>query len=154
MDQVAQFTVIAAIGDRPLERRIRALAEKAPRLNFNAIHLSAIRLSAIRPCTIHVSRYVQSLSANGAVRSLQRPQRDQTGFTNGEPGNFDEWGTTNTAIGGEQSEEQSRRNALGPACEPMIRQPMVRRSALGSPYSKPSTVTATAEDGLQHPASR
>jgi len=36
----------------------------------------------------------------------------------------------------------------------MIRQPMVRRSALGSPYSKPSTVTATAEDGLQHPASR
>jgi len=31
---------------------------------------------------------------------------------------------------------------------------MVRRSALGSPYSKPSTATATAEDGLQHPASR
>jgi hypothetical protein len=32
-------------------------------------------------------------------------QRDQTGFTKGKSGNFDERGTTNTAIGGEQSEE-------------------------------------------------
>ena len=48
MDQVAQFPVIATIGDRPLERRIRALAEQASRLNVNAIRLSAIRLSAIR----------------------------------------------------------------------------------------------------------
>lgn len=39
MDQVAQFTVIAAVGDRPLERRIGALAEQAPGLNFNAIRL-------------------------------------------------------------------------------------------------------------------
>jgi hypothetical protein len=39
MDQVAQFTVIAAVGDRRLERRIRALAEQAPAFNFNAIRL-------------------------------------------------------------------------------------------------------------------
>ena len=32
----------------------------------------------------------------------------------------------------------------------MLRQPMARRSALGSPYSKPST----AEDGLPLPANR
>ena len=37
MDQVAQFTVIAAVGDGALERRIHALTEQAPRL-------SAIRL--------------------------------------------------------------------------------------------------------------
>ena len=100
MDQVAQFPVIPTIGDRPLKRRIRALAEQASRLNVNAIRLSAIRLSEI-----NVSWQVQGFPANGAVRSLQGPQRDQTASTNGEPGNFDEGGTTNTAIGGEQSEE-------------------------------------------------
>src|SRR4029077_11239336 len=100
MDQVAQFTVITTVGDRPLERRIGALAEQAPRLNFNTIRLSAIRLSAI-----NVSRNVHGFSANRAVRPLQGPQGDQTGFTDGKPGNSDEWGTTNTAIGGKQSEE-------------------------------------------------
>jgi hypothetical protein len=39
MDQVAQFTVIAAVGDRRLERRIGALAEQAAALNFNAVRL-------------------------------------------------------------------------------------------------------------------
>jgi hypothetical protein len=48
---------------------------------------------------------VQRFSANGAVRPLQRSKRNQTVFTNGKPRNSDEWGTTNTAIGGEQSEE-------------------------------------------------
>ena len=36
--------------------------------------------------------------------------------------------------------------------QPMLGQLMVRRLALGSPYSKPST--ATAEDSLPHPASQ
>jgi hypothetical protein len=39
MDPVAQFTVIAAVGDRRFERRIGALAEQAPALNFNRIRL-------------------------------------------------------------------------------------------------------------------
>jgi hypothetical protein len=39
IDQVAQFTVIAAVGDRRLERRIGVLAEQAPALNFNMIRL-------------------------------------------------------------------------------------------------------------------
>jgi hypothetical protein len=37
MDEVAQLTVIAAVGNRPFVRRIHALTEQAPRL-------SAIRL--------------------------------------------------------------------------------------------------------------
>jgi len=37
-------------------------------------------------------------------------------------------------------------------CQPMLGQLMIRRLALGSPYSKPSI--ATAEDSLPHPASR
>jgi len=105
MDQVAQFTVIAAVGDRRLERRVGALAEQAPALNFNAIHLEAFGLPAIRCAAIKISRNVQGFTAKRAVRPLQGRQRDQTGFTNGRSGNFDEWGTTNTAIGGEQSEE-------------------------------------------------
>ena len=32
MDQVAQFTVIAAVGNRPFVGRIHALTEQAPRL--------------------------------------------------------------------------------------------------------------------------
>src|SRR5260370_18753847 len=36
-------------------------------------------------------------------------------------------------------------------CQPLPGQLMIRRLALGSPYSKPST--ATAEDSLPHPAS-
>jgi hypothetical protein len=45
------------------------------------------------------------------------------------------------------------------ASEPMfgrtiLGQNLVRRLALGSPCSKPSTTTATAEDGLLHPTSR
>jgi len=33
MDQVAQFTVIAAVGDGALERRVHALTEQASRLS-------------------------------------------------------------------------------------------------------------------------
>jgi hypothetical protein len=32
-------------------------------------------------------------------------QREQTGFTNGKAGNFNERGIANTAIGGEESEK-------------------------------------------------
>jgi len=74
MDQVAQFTVIAAIGNGALERRIFTLAEQAPR--FRAIRL--------RP---NVGWEIQGFSANGAVRSLKRSKPNQTRFTNGKPGN-------------------------------------------------------------------
>jgi hypothetical protein len=98
MDQVAQFTVIAAVGDRPLKRRIHALAEQAPRL-------PAIRLFAIRLSALNADWEVQGFSANRAVRPLQRSQRDQTGFTNRKSGNSDQWETTDTAIGGKKREE-------------------------------------------------
>src|SRR5208337_4139037 len=93
MNQVAQSAVIAAVGDRPLERRIRALTKHAPRLSTP--HFFAI----------HIGRDMQGLSANLAVRPLQRSQREQTVFTNWKPGNSKERGTTDTAIGRKESEE-------------------------------------------------
>ncbi len=159
MDQVAQSAVIAAIGNRPLERRINAPAERAPRVfNFSFSLIRTIRLCAIDP-----GRDTQGLSANHAVLPLQRPQRAQTTLANGKPGNSQKWGTADTAIGRKKREEQGRKRALGKAgermicqtmtCKTMISQIMFRRLALGCPYSKPSTTTATAEDVLPHPAS-
>jgi hypothetical protein len=98
MDQIAQSTVIAPVGHRPLERRIDALTEQAPRL-------PAIRLSAIRLSSINAGWEVHGFSANGAVRSLQRSKRGQTGFTNGKPGNSEQRETTDTAIGRKKREE-------------------------------------------------
>src|SRR5713101_882736 len=93
MDQVAQFTVIAAVGNRALERRIFTLAEQAPR--FRTIRL--------RP--MNVGWEIQGFSANGAVRPLKRSKPTQTSFTNGKPGNSNQRGTTDTAIGGKKREE-------------------------------------------------
>ncbi len=93
MDQVAQSTVITTVGHRPLERRIFTLAEQAPR--FRTIRL--------RP--INVGWEIQTFSANGAVRPLQRSKRKQTTLTYGKPGNSNQRGTTDTAIGGKKREE-------------------------------------------------
>jgi len=101
MDQVAQPALITAIGDRSLKRRIGALTEQAPRL---ALILTLI-LTAIRLRPINADGAVQRFSANGAVRPLQRSQREQTCFTNGKTGNSKEWRTTDTTIGREKSEE-------------------------------------------------
>ena len=89
MDQVAQSTVIAAVSNRALERRIRALTKQAPRFPGADVALLCCK----------------RLSANTAVRPLEWPQRNQTAFANGKPGNFDQRGTTDTAIGGKKSEE-------------------------------------------------
>jgi len=81
MDQVAQSTVITAVGDRALERRIGALTKQAPRFpNADA------------------AGDVQGFTANAAARSLQGSQRNQTVFTNGKPG---------TSISGEPQIRQS-----------------------------------------------
>jgi hypothetical protein len=48
---------------------------------------------------------VQSFPANAAIRALQRSKRNQTGLTDRKPGNSDQRGTTDTAIGGKKSEE-------------------------------------------------
>jgi hypothetical protein len=98
MDQVAQLTVIATVGDGPLEGRIHALTEQAPRL-------SAIRLEGVNAGWIDAGWAVPRFSANGAVRPFQRSKSDQTGFTNGKPGNSEQWETTDTAIGGKKREE-------------------------------------------------
>ncbi len=93
MDQVPQPGFVAAIGDRALKWRIHPLAEQAPLI-------PTTRLRAI-----HGTRKVQDLTTDWAIRSLQRSDRHQTAFTNGEPRNSKKWGTTDTAIGREKSEE-------------------------------------------------
>jgi len=103
MDQVAQPALITAVGDGSLKRRIGALTEKAPRLTVTII-LTLI-LTAIRFQQINADWAVQRFSANGAVRPLERSKLEQTCFTNGKSGNSKEWRTTDTAIGGEKSEE-------------------------------------------------
>jgi hypothetical protein len=99
MDQVAQPAVITAVGDGSLKGGIGALTEQAPRFTLTLI-LTAIGLYVNSAC-----REVQGFSANGAVRPLQRSKREQTCLTNGKSGNSKEWRTTDTAIGGEKSEE-------------------------------------------------
>jgi hypothetical protein len=103
MDQVAQFGVITAVGNRPLERRIQALTEQAPHLR--AVRRSTIRNSIIRNSAINADWDAERVAANRAVRPLQRAQRHQTAFTNGKSGNSKEGGTTDTAIGGKKGEE-------------------------------------------------
>ena len=80
MDQVAQSAVIAAVGNRPLKRRIRALAEQAPRLS------AQLRFAAPRS---NIGREVQGLPANRAVRPLQRLQCEQTALRKREAGKLE-----------------------------------------------------------------
>src|SRR5260370_35739163 len=105
MDQVVQSTVITAVGHRPLERRIFTLTEHAP------------RFPAIRLPPINVGWEIQGFSANGAVRPLQRSKRKQTALTNGKPGNSNQRGTTDTAIGGKKTAEKRSRNSPRPPRE-------------------------------------
>jgi hypothetical protein len=65
MNQVAQSAVVATASNRPLKWRIRPLAEQTPRLRI--IQHTTLRRSAIK-----IRRCVQRLTANGAVRPLQR----------------------------------------------------------------------------------
>ena len=98
MNQVAQFTVITSIGNRPLERRVHAPTKRAPRLPVN-------RLLAIRFSALHAGWKAQGFSADGAVGSLERLQREQTGSTDGKAGNSKQRGATDATIGGKESEE-------------------------------------------------
>jgi len=101
MDQVAQPSLITAVGDRSHKRSIGALTEKAPRFPLTLAPI----LTAIRLRQINADWAVQRFSANGAVRPLQRSKREQTCFTNGKSGNSKEWRTTDSTIGREKSEE-------------------------------------------------
>ena len=105
MDQVAQAAVITAVGYGSLIGRIGALTEQATRLALILILILILILVAIRFYVNSACREVQSLSANRAVRPLERSKREQTCFTNRKTGNSKEWRTTDTAIGGEKREE-------------------------------------------------
>jgi hypothetical protein len=89
---------------------------------------------------IHKSGREQRFSANAATRPRERSHRFQAAFTNGEPGNPDQRGIADTAIGRKKRKKEARRSML---C------PMARTCGMTqvSPYSKAST----AEDGLPQP---
>ncbi|MFY9660697.1 MAG: hypothetical protein WAJ97_08730, partial [Terriglobales bacterium] len=99
VDHVAQSAIVASISDGAFEGRIDALTEQAPR--FAEIRLAAILIWFL----LKVGGKMQVFSANGAVRPLERTQRGEARFANGEPGNSYKWGTTDTAVGGKKGEE-------------------------------------------------
>ena len=125
MNQIAENAVITAIRDRPIKRRMSFPAK------------AATRRIEIKP-----SWKVAGFSTDAAESAAKRVGFADAVLTNWKPGNFDQWGATNTAVCGKKSEEEAGSNALCPASDRRD-----RSCGLGSPYSKPST----AEDGLPHP---
>lgn len=125
MDQVAESAIVAAISDRPIERRMEFPANPAARLG-----------------RIKTGGEIASFSADAAERAAQRARFGHTVFADRNAGNFNQRGAANAAIGGKKRKEEAGSNALCPASG---------RSGhccgLGSPYSKPGT----AEDGLPRP---
>src|SRR5208283_43831 len=128
MNQIAQGAVVATVGDRALKRRRSQSTETAAAVERLALGLYGVR---------------QGLTADGAIRAGQWPKGREAIVTNGKPGNLDQRGTTDTAIGGEKRKKQAGSSALCPADDRMD-----RCCGPGNPYSKAST----AEDGLPHPA--
>jgi hypothetical protein len=64
MDQVPQFTIVTAVSNGALERRIGTLAEQAARIG--------LRFYANRLATLYARRQMQGFSANGAMETVQR----------------------------------------------------------------------------------
>src|ERR1035438_5283066 len=102
MNQVAQPAFVAPIGNGALEGRIDALAEQAANFVKVCFFFSFECFAAIE---IIGAREVQGLSADRTIRSLQRAQCLQARLTNRKAGNLKEGRTTDTAIGGKESEE-------------------------------------------------
>ena len=127
MNQIAQGAIVAAIGDRALKRRRSQATEAAARIDLVARALYG---------------EWQGLTANSAIGVPKGPKRVEAIVANGKPRNFDQRGTTDTAIGWKKCEKQAGSNALCPADDRMD-----RCCGPGNPYSKAST----AEDGLPHP---
>ena len=102
--------------------------------------MQALTESAAGLCLIHEGGRQQSFSADAAERPREWTQRFQTSFTNREPGNADQRGIANTAIGGKKRKEEAGGSVFCPTARNGC-------MALGSSYSKAST----AEDGLPQP---
>jgi hypothetical protein len=88
MNEIPQSSVVAAIRNGTLKRRLSALAKQAP-------HFASLDRTP----------EVQDFSADRAVLPFQRPYRGLAGSANWKPGNFDERRTTNTTIGGKEREK-------------------------------------------------
>ncbi len=94
-------------------------------------------------CLVHEGGGKQCFPADAAERPRQRTQRFQTCFTNWEPGNPNQRGVADAAIGGKKSKKQA-------CCSVFC--PTARTGCMtsASSYSKAST----AEDGLPQPGER
>jgi hypothetical protein len=125
VDQIAESAVVAAISNRPLKRRMRLPAKTAKTLS-----------------RLKIGGEVAGFSADSAQRTAQLARLVKAAFTDWQPGNLNQRGFTNAAIGGKKSKEEAGSTALCPASDRIG-----RRCGLGSPYSKAST----AEDGLPNP---
>ena len=130
MNQIAEMAVIAAISYGSIEWGMGFPTN------------TATRVYKINPGRIEAGRKVAGFSTDAAESAAKRLGLAFAALTNWKPGDFDQWSTTNTAIGGKKSKEEAGSNALCPVSDRRG-----RSCELGSPYSKPST----AEDGLPHP---
>ena len=143
MNQVAQSAVIATVSGRPLERRLLARTKHAPRLSATSTSPPSIE-AGICKASPQTVQYEPFSGCSASKQSSKTGSRET--LRRGEP----------------QIRQSAGKNVKNKVARPRLAKPtnpcaaslptMVRRLALGSPYSKPSTATATAEDGLQHPA--
>jgi hypothetical protein len=125
MNQIAEIALVTAISHRPIERRMSFPANAAAGISG-----------------VETRRKVAGFAANLAERAGKWLKLANAIRTNRKPGNFNEWGAANAAIGWKKSKEETGGNALCPASDRGG-----RSCGLGSPYSKPST----AEDALPAP---
>jgi hypothetical protein len=95
--------------------------------------------------TGHSRRGAEIFSADVASAGFQWREGLEAILANWKTGNFKQWGSTDTAIGGKKRKEEASGGSLCPASDEGD-----RGFGLGSPYSKPGT----AEDGLPHPERR
>jgi hypothetical protein len=137
MDEIAERAVIASVGYCSLEWRMLMLTDPATDVG------SVDAAGSLQ--TGHSPRGAEVLSADVASAGFQGREGLEAILANWEAGNFKQWGSTDTAIGGKKRKEEASGGSLCPASDEGD-----RGFGLGSPYSKPGT----AEDGLPHPERR
>lgn len=142
VDEIAERTVIASVGDGSLEGRMLMLADAATDGNGSNGQRDC---RSDRFCSGHTACGAEVLSAYVASARSQWREGLQALFADWETGNFKQRGSTDTAIGRKKRKEETGCCALCPASDEGN-----RGIGLGSLYSKPGT----AEDGLPHPERR
>jgi len=134
MDQLAQSTVIAAIGDRPVKRTFNAATDWT---GPQAIDV-AVRV-----------RRKHTLAANGADFAVERMNLIETIRADREPRNVQLGFAANAAIGGKENGEEAFSGTLGPdSCKIDVRRNNTRPCDCNGGLASPGSVLTTAEDSL------